>query len=167
MAVARLRDTSRGVASRFRGSGMPLFGMRVPSFPGGGSSLALGPNLVVNGAFAADTDWTKGAGWTIAGGVGVATAVAPGVRLEQIVTLLAGVSYEITFNLVTVTAGGAVVVILGNGDVGNVNGTQRTSPGTYTETLTAGSVPVAVGIYAGGTFSGTIDNFSVRKWGVG
>jgi len=31
-------------------------------------------DLIVNGGFAADTDWTKQAGWTIAGNVGVGTA---------------------------------------------------------------------------------------------
>ena len=37
----------------------------------GGGGRQIGLDLVINGAFAADTDWTKGAGWTIA--VGVAT----------------------------------------------------------------------------------------------
>jgi hypothetical protein len=31
--------------------------------------LVLGPELVTNGDFATDSDWTKGTGWTIAGGV--------------------------------------------------------------------------------------------------
>ena len=36
---------------------------------------ALGSNQVVNGTFNTDTNWTKGAGWTISGGTAVATNV--------------------------------------------------------------------------------------------
>jgi len=49
------------------------------------STPTLGAELFVNGTFAADTNWTKGAGWTISGGVANKAAGAAG-SLNQTVT---------------------------------------------------------------------------------
>lgn len=63
----------------------------------------LGANVVVNGTFDADTDWTKGVDWSIADGK--AKKAAPGVYapLTQSGILTVGTWYNITF---TYTASG-------------------------------------------------------------
>lgn len=56
----------------------------------------LGSDVIVNGAFAADTNWTKGANWAI--GSGVATATAATEDLTQTVApLTANLWYQITW----------------------------------------------------------------------
>lgn len=91
-------------------------------------------DLVTNGDFATDTVWTKGTGWTIAGGFGV-HASGNVATLSQTITagLDEGDSYFVQYDLV-VTAGGGVTV-----SVGGTAGTLRISTGTYTETIVAGS----------------------------
>ena len=61
------------------------------------STPTLGAELFVNGAFAADTNWTKGAGWTIGSGVG-AHAAGTASNLTQNVGTVGGwfrVGYDI------------------------------------------------------------------------
>ncbi len=68
--------------------------------------LALGAELVVNGGFATDSDWTKGTGWTISGGEAVATAVASGQSISQaIAAMTAGKSYRITLTISSISGG--------------------------------------------------------------
>lgn len=91
-----------------------------------------GADVVVNGAFAADTDWTKGADWSIA--AGVATA-APGtgtvLEPEVALTVEAGATYEVTFTMSGYVAGALV------GSIGGTNLTSRGSDATFTERVVA------------------------------
>ena len=52
--------------------------------------LAQGPELVTNGDFATDSDWTKGTGWTISGGV-ASFSNSTGTAFSQTMSLSAGV----------------------------------------------------------------------------
>lgn len=128
-----------------------------------GGKGVLGPELIVNGSFAADTNWTKGTGFTISGGALVATAVAAFVNSSQAfgVTLETGVTYTVVFDVATYTSGG-IGVSFGGGS--NVNGSTRTSAGTFSQNLVAaaGNNFIRIGASAAG-FTGTIDNVSVRK----
>lgn len=66
--------------------------------------LALGAELVTNGGFDADASWTKGVGWTIAGGKATHAAGA-GSDIEQgAVSLVAGKAYKITLDVLAVRA---------------------------------------------------------------
>lgn len=123
--------------------------------------MILGPvgvDKVVNGGFTTDSDWTKGAGWSIA--TGVATK-APGTAadLAQSMTLAEGRSYEITFEVVRRVAGSVTPRF--NGGTAVV-GTARTAPGTYTETLVAAAGNTSFALRGGSTFDGDIDNVSVK-----
>jgi len=114
--------------------------------------------LVTNGAFAADTDWTKGTGWTIAGGVascdGSQTASS---SLYQDMGIVAGRKYKVVFTISSHTAG-QVRVNLG----GSAAGTWRNSDGTYSEFIVAvGGLPNGY-IGANSTFVGDIDDVSVK-----
>ena len=118
---------------------------------------SLGSDVVVNGDFASDTVWVKGAGWTITGGLGVATTT--GAYLQQNSIMTTGLWYTTTWDLVSKTAGNGFSTIFGSG---SNPGPTRGTPATYNET---GRV-VGTGnfyIYAsGGGVSGTIDNVVVK-----
>ena len=92
-----------------------------------------GSDLVINGGFAADTDWTKGADWSIA--LGVATA-APGagtvLEPAAALTIEAGATYEVTYTMSGFVAGTCTV------SVGGTNGTARGSNATFVERIVAG-----------------------------
>ncbi len=111
---------------------------------------------VTNGTFGADTDWTKGAGWTIA--AGVATAITSSAALSQnaAVTLVAGRSYTVTYDA-TRSAGSITV------SVGGTAGTARSTSATFTEVIIAGATQVLA--FTGTGFSGTIDNVVVTALG--
>lgn len=112
---------------------------------------------VTNGTFAADTDWTKGAGWTIA--AGVATAVTSSAALSQTCpqTLVAGRTYTVVFD--ATRSAGSVAVSLGGGTAG----TSRSSSATFTEVITAGATQTIA--FTGTGFSGTIDNVTITAVG--
>ena len=78
--------------------------------------VAVGSDVVTNGAFAADSDWTKGTGWTI--GAGVASFSGSSVAaLSQVLTLVSGETYEIVFTLSGASADEARVRVTTSGDV--------------------------------------------------
>lgn len=114
-------------------------------------------DVIQNGAFASDTLWTKGTGWTIAAGVATATG-AISTALTQVpvaatAPLIEGQAYLCTF---TVTAFSAGTVTL---NIGGTAGTARGSAATFAQVIIAGSGST-VGFTTSG-FTGSIDNFSM------
>lgn len=111
-------------------------------------------NVVSNGTFdaAATSVWTANSGWTI--GAGVATGATASTDLEQTIAteLTEGSSYVLTFTT-TVTSGSVTP------KVGGTSGTARSSSGTYTETIVAGTTDLLE--FTGSSFIGTIDNVSL------
>ena len=67
-------------------------------------SSTLGSNLVANGTFDADSDWTKGTGWSIGSGVATATSVSS-QELTQDVGAVADKTYKISFDMTSFTEG--------------------------------------------------------------
>ena len=64
------------------------------------ASRPFGPELVTNGAFDSDSDWTKGTGWSISGGVAVAEgSTSDGRYLEQDINLVSGKTYSYEINV--------------------------------------------------------------------
>lgn len=59
--------------------------------------LVPGPELVINGGFDTDSDWGKGIGWSIAGGVAIASN--PTEPLFQAINLVAGRGYQVSFTV--------------------------------------------------------------------
>lgn len=112
------------------------------------------PDVVTNGGFGADTDWTKGDGWTIAAGVADSDgSQAAASELSQAVTLVDGVSYILTFTL-TRSAGSITP------KVGGTSGTARSSADTFVETIVAGAADTLV-FEADADFVGTVDDVSL------
>jgi len=111
---------------------------------------ALGADVVVNGAFAADTDWNKGAGWTITAGVGRATAASTDLT-AAVAPLTTGTWYQTVFTIAAFT-GGTVNVKLGTA-VFPTHG----SAATFTETGRATSTALA---FTAAAATLDVDNFS-------
>ena len=72
----------------------------------------LGDSLVVNGGFDADSDWAKGAGWTISGGT-ANIAVGAQSNISQSVYVV-GLKYMVKVTLLDYTAG-ELVIFIGSG----------------------------------------------------
>lgn len=114
--------------------------------------------IVTNGAFAADTDWTKGTGWTIAAGVATcsgAQVATSNLTQAPIVALVAGQSYSVTFTISNYSAGNAWA------KVGATSGTSRAANGTFTETIVAAISTTTIGIGGDLDFAGNIDDLSI------
>ena len=61
-----------------------------------------GTELVVNGDFATDSDWTKGAGWTIANGIATLTAQGASSSLSSSnIAVTSGSIYKVVVNVLT------------------------------------------------------------------
>jgi hypothetical protein len=115
-----------------------------------------GADVVINGVFAADSNWTKGTGVTITGGQAVFTAVANNAGLTAAVAPLTnGARYVCTLTLTAYTSGG-VKILLGTASHSlPINGT-----GTYTVAGIANGT--ALSVQANGTSTLTLDNVEVR-----
>lgn len=137
-------------------NGQPVGIMLDKSYMGGASAaayIAARPELAVNGGFDADASWTKGAGWTIAGGVGVATASS--ADLSQAV-LTVGKWYRVTFDATVVS--GTVTPKAGSGASGTAVSATASGVTAVLRAATTTSL-----IFTGSTFTGTIDNISVKE----
>lgn len=113
--------------------------------------------LVTNGSFDTDSDWTKGTGWTISGGKAIATSAPSGSQLYQS-SLTVGKKYRATFTITDITSGAFRFLF---GDGGNASG-NYTSAGTYTIDFTAAGSS-RLGIRTVFTTSGSVDNISVKE----
>lgn len=127
--------------------------------------LVLGSEAVVNGGFATDTDWTKGSGWTISGGVASCDGSVQFSQLSQPNVTPLSKYFKVSFTLVS--KGASVTnlrVVLGGAFVGQVD---VTSAGTYSGVFfnSGGSLTFALQTQAGtgAAFAVSIDNISVKE----
>lgn len=130
-------------------------------FPFAAGALSL-PNLIVNGTFDSDTAWTKGVDWTISSGRATRSGSSSSGSLTQSVAFVAGGVYEVTFTVLSYTAGSFTPRFTGGT---SVNGTARSANGTYTQTMTALSGNANFAILAVSLTAGSIDNVIVRRVG--
>lgn len=128
-------------------------------------NATVGPTVVLNGTFAADSNWTKGTGWTIANGVATKTSGTASV-LSQSVLVTPGVVYRLVIT-VTRTAGTLTPRLTGGT---TVTGSGITASDTYTQYLAAVSGNITLEFSADASFAGTIDNISlvpIVSWNTG
>ena len=109
--------------------------------------------------------WTLGTGWSIEDGKLVGTSVSTQFA-QQSFTFIDGNTYKITFDIT-----GADTLINDtsfrlpyDGTLGNIRYLEKDSPdGTYSHTFVAGTSPTLyLGYIDNGTYTGTIDNISVK-----
>jgi hypothetical protein len=122
----------------------------------------LGPNLLINGTFDADTGWTKGTGWTISGGKARYTSGGSAANLTPVaaLALVAGNSYVVSFEIDSIAAGGVTARITGTT---NVDSPSAATAGSFSYTLTAPAAPTSFSMR--GASSGSllvIDNVSMK-----
>lgn len=118
--------------------------------------FALGAELVTNGAFAADTDWTKGTGWTIAAGV-ASHAAGTASDIEQTVAITENDWYRVELDISGWTVGSLTP------KVGGTSGTAISANVTDNkETIQAGAGTL-LEFTATSDFDGDLDNVSLKR----
>ena len=123
-----------------------------------GYTLPPGATVVANGGFTADTNWTKGAGWTISGGAAHSDgSQAADSNLSQAAVLTATNTYLVTFTISNYSAGNIRPVC------GTALGTNRSANGAHTEHIIGNGTGFA--LRADLDFIGDVDNVSVQKVG--
>jgi hypothetical protein len=111
-------------------------------------------DLVTNGTFASDANWTKGTGWAI--GTSVATKTA-GVASDLSQDILSVISQPYTVQFTVTRTAGTLTP-----KIGTVAGTAIIASGTYTITLIPAATNAALTFAADASFAGTIDTVSVQ-----
>ena len=116
-----------------------------------------GTELVTNGNFAADSNWTKEAGWSIASGKASYDASSATNAIYQSIGLTTGSVYKLSFTVVDYTSGSF------KGHLSNGNVTAATDAisanGDYSFNITATGALVLFRNVT--SFNGSIDNVSV------
>lgn len=126
-------------------------GTKTEFFSGQFNLTKIGEEKVVNGDFATDSDWSKGAGWTISGGL--ANHAGAGGTLIQSLILIIGKTYQISYK-----ASGISGTLAFTGFSESLG--QRTLlSGSNTIILTASST--SFGVFSDA--NATIDNVSVKE----
>ena len=121
-----------------------------------------GPELVTNGGFDSDSDWTKGAGWSISGGKAANDGTINAIYLPKAIE--EGKVYACTVDI-TFNSAGVAYWRLGN--TTNL-GVMSVDAKSYTQYLVGSADGDYIGIFTNTSI--TIDNVSVRempviKWG--
>lgn len=120
-----------------------------------GNFSELGSELVTNGDFSTDSDWSKGTGWSIINGKARASGVSGSNNLTQSGILTAGKTYKITIT-VSEYVSGTVEVSAGASPRGEMTGN-----GTYTFYQVA--TPNTSFYIISQVFNGAVDNVSVKQ----
>jgi hypothetical protein len=124
--------------------------------------LVLGPELVTNGDFSVDASWTKGTGWTIAGGVASFSNPSGAVLSQSGYSILAGQTVEVSFDVVSGSA--TIDVFISGGGGSNGTGARVFAAGVrHAVRLQASINRTTVSFSAVGGSNFSIDNISVRE----
>jgi hypothetical protein len=125
--------------------------------------MLLGPrDLVTDGAFDNTANWVEGSNWSV--GSGVATCAGNGATngCLQAVRVALGATYQIDFDIVTVTTPGQGV----SAAIGAVAGAIYTTVGHKVDYIVAaagGSANVGFVARGDGLFAGTLDNLRIKR----
>ncbi|MFH1999964.1 MAG: putative phage tail protein, partial [Planctomycetota bacterium] len=84
--------------------GDPLYGYIIKFKPAHTLAIFTPASLVSNGTFDEDADWTKGANWTISGGKAVRAYNISGSNLTQSITITAGHTYMVEFEITAISS---------------------------------------------------------------
>ena len=117
--------------------------------------LELGDELVTNGSFDTDSDWTKGSGWTISGGKVTKSGSDLAYLTQSSLVSVVGKTYKVTASITNVTAG-------------NIRIDGFTAGGTITSDTEVNVIYTATAtnplrILGWNGFNGSIDNVSVKE----
>ena len=128
-----------------------------------GDFSELGPELVTNGDFATDSDWTKGDGWSISSGKAVANNVTNNLLSQTSVSFIANKTYKLVYTISDYVSGSVRPQLSGGGNpVQNLNPTIN-SNGTFTRYFVADAASTNFRFKGFTNFTGKIDNVSVKQ----
>ena len=120
---------------------------------------SLGSEEVVNGDFATDSDWSKGANTVISSGVATSTTESGDAVSQGITTAIIGKTYLISVDIVSLTLSN-ITLKFGGVNIGLLN-----SVGTHSGIITAVSTEnIKIINWSGPSWSGSIDNVSVKEY---
>jgi hypothetical protein len=117
--------------------------------------IALGPELVVNGGFDTDSDWTKQSNWTISGGK--ANSNGSGLIYQTSVSYVDGKTYMVTFNADITSGTGTVRLGNTSAELYFANGYNE----FYLQTSASNTTRYI--FFQGNSLVGSIDNVSVKE----
>lgn len=112
---------------------------------------SLGSELVINGDFSVDANWSKGTGWSISGGTANASAVSGFDITQNILTI--GKWYKMTY-AATFSSGQSRALF------GGIGGAISESTSVL---ITGRATSSAIGVRGQSAMTGTVDNVSVRE----
>jgi hypothetical protein len=118
-------------------------------------------NLVTNGTFDTDTDWTKGTGWTISGGTAI-HAAGSATLLTQSISMTLGKVYQATCDVVACSGGSGSIQFRGGGTTTAAN-IDATDVGSSVQVTYVAEGNTQVGVNAGSGTDLTVDNISVYE----
>lgn len=114
-----------------------------------------GSETITNGTFDADSDWSKGSGWSIGSGVASCDGTN-GTSLSQTSVWTVGKYYLLTFDITAYTSG-SVQIFSGTGADGS---SAKSAVGSYSMVIR----PNTADIYCySNSFNGSLDNVSVKE----
>jgi heat shock protein HspQ len=125
-----------------------------------GAPDALGSELITNGTFDTDSDWTKGTGTTISGGK-ANFSNATGVSLYQSIGTQSG-KVQVSFNVSNYSAGTLNVYSGGNQSIGTIN-VEANANGFYSCYVERGGGNANIIFGSSDSFTGSIDDVSVKE----
>jgi hypothetical protein len=120
------------------------------------SDLVGSGELVTNGTFDTDSDWTKGPGWSISGGVATHTFPDFGQLVSAPIAFVSGRSYIVEFDFVHSSGGG--MTVSEEGGIGVFE--TVSSSGTFSLTFVSGGGTALV--FGGGSLNGSVDNVTIK-----
>ncbi len=154
--------TYSGQSLMYDGStmGLPITasGNTVGLFLSKEKSAALGPELVTNGGFDADTDWTKAAGWSIAAGVATSLTTAGNISANSPPDLTVGEVLRAGFDI-TRRANGTIRFNAVNGGTS----AQVSAVATYAYGTRTTSATDQIQLQTIGTPDLDIDNVTIKR----
>ncbi len=122
-------------------------------------TLGLGPELVINGDFATDSDWNKGSGWSINAGEAILTNGGGSLSKSDGIFVV-GKTYKFSIEITSISLGAFSPKT--NTGQNIFSSVILNTVGVHTSTFTVTS-GVNLQIRASGTTTGSIDNVSLKE----
>jgi len=121
----------------------------------------IGAELIVNGSFSTDTNWTKAAGWTISGGIAVSNLTSSYRNLTQTGVVLSGLKYKTQITILNYVSGDLAISIGTGGS--RPTSTVYSANGTYEDILSC-ATPTTFQLFNAIAISQRdVDNVSVKR----
>ena len=155
------------MSTLFQRAGISYVPVTAPNQPVGlmldkSQGLALGPERITNGNFASGTGWVLADGATISGGALNLAAVSPSRATQVSVSLVAGKTYQLSFEVTSNPSGTTIRVDDDGGGSAQVLSLVTTTTGVFTSVFRALTTSIRI-MNLSGAGVATVDNISVKE----